>query len=107
MPDHAAVKAEIQCSERPEHIIGAVGRQVRAVPGSPAGTVSINDMHGRLIREQAPDGSVKLRGRCLLCSQNGTRPVPTPERRWEWFVKLLDYAEGTEDGVVRVPMPLH
>jgi len=98
---HIAVRVELTCPEDPKHTLGAIGRQVVGVPGSPAGSEPVVDIGGLVVVE-APDGSRKIRGVCETCHKRGSRREP--ERRWDWVREQLDHAQRTENGIYRVEL---
>jgi hypothetical protein len=98
---HTRVKAILTCPEVPPHVLGAVGRQVVAVSGSPAGRESVHDVWG-LRRVDGPDGEDKLVGGCRACHANGSKR--SPEWGWARVRLLLDEAQRTESGILTVPM---
>ncbi len=95
---YPSVKVVFVCPENPAHILGAVGRQVHAIPGSPAGREVIADENG-LRTEHGPHGELKLVGCCRTCSAAGSRR--STQLRWARVAALLDEAEDAQAGVLR------
>lgn len=96
------VKVGFYCPVDRAHVLGAVGRQLQPVPGSPAGRETVSEGNGLRI-ERGPSGETKLVGACVKCGNEGD-PF-NGEMRWERVRKLLDHVEQTDSGVVWFPMP--
>jgi hypothetical protein len=96
---HTVVKVVFLCPEDHGHVLGAVSRQVKAVPGSDAGReIWFSLDNGKL----ELDTFSKLHGRCQTCHRADSSWAP--QITWTNVRKLLDAAEATEDGVLIVPM---
>lgn len=99
---HVVVKVIFLCPENHKHTLGAIGRQVTAVPQSPAGSESVVDVKAGLRIHTSDAGARTLIAECRTCRARGSRR--SMQLSWARVQQLLDLAEATPDGVLVTPL---